>query len=141
MRPGPRRRQRLVDGELSEPRDDDTRTREELLDEVRQLRMEVVPKSEGLGSQQAGISVEERTRIVLELSPQFPLAGLLKLAGLARSTFYYQRKALSGEDKQLGLRDAIREIFERNRGWYGYRRVTQACLQGHNERTTKRCNA
>ncbi|ENN8040400.1 IS3 family transposase [Pseudomonas aeruginosa] len=78
------------------------------------------------------MSVEERTRIVLELRPQFPLAGLLKLAGLARSTFYYQRKALSREDKQLGLRDAIREIFERNRGWYGYRRVTQALrLQGH----------
>lgn len=78
---------------------------------------------------------------MLELRPRFPLAGLLKIAGLARSTFYYQRKALSREDKHLRLRDAIREIFDRHKGWYGYRRVTQALrLQGRtvNHKTVRR---
>jgi putative transposase len=36
---------------------------------------------------------------VIELRHQYPLAGLLKLAGLARSTFYYQQKALQVADK------------------------------------------
>jgi putative transposase len=78
---------------------------------------------------------------VLELRPQFPLAGLLRVAGLARSTFYYQQKALAGEDKHRELRVAIREIFERHKGRYGYRRVTQALrLEGRtvNHKTVQR---
>ena len=65
---------------------------------------------------------------MLELRPQFPLAGLLRVAGLARSTFYYQQKALAGEDKDKHreLRVAIREIFKRHKRRYRYRRVTQA---------------
>jgi putative transposase len=67
---------------------------------------------------------------VLELRPQFPLAGLLRVAGLARSTFYYQQKALAGEDKHHELRAAIRATFESHKGRYGYRRVTQALRLG-----------
>jgi hypothetical protein len=50
-----------------------------------------------------------------KLRPQFPLAGLLRVAGLARSTFYYQRKALAGADKHHDLRAAIRKVFERHK--------------------------
>jgi hypothetical protein len=41
---------------------------------------------------------------VLELRQKYPLAGLLKLAGLARSTFYYQQKALQQADKHTDLK-------------------------------------
>lgn len=61
---------------------------------------------------------------MLELRPSFPLAALLRTAGLARSSFYYQQKAIQRKDKHCELRLKIREIFNRHRGRYGYRRVT-----------------
>lgn len=52
------------------------------------------------------------------------MAGLLKLAGLARSTFYYQQKAARAGDKYQALKKQIGAIFARHKGRYGYRRVT-----------------
>jgi putative transposase len=60
---------------------------------------------------------------VVELRQHFPLFGLLRLAGLPRSTFYYQQKALQSEDRDIELKDRIRAIFKRHKGRYGYRRV------------------
>jgi len=50
----------------------------------------------------------------------------LKLAGLARSTFYYQQKALVRPDRHAALKGRIRSIFVAHKGRYGYRRVTAA---------------
>lgn len=61
---------------------------------------------------------------MIELRPHFPLAGLLRTAGLARSSFYYQQKAVQASDKHCDLKTMIREIFDRHRGRYGYRRIT-----------------
>lgn len=63
---------------------------------------------------------------MLELRRQYPLAGLLKIAGLARSTFYYQQKALLAADPHAGLKDHIRALYARHKGRYGYRRITVA---------------
>ena len=57
------------------------------------------------------------------------MAGLLKLAGLARSTFYYQLKASQASDKYEALKTQIRSLFTRHQGRYGYRRVTAALRQ------------
>ena len=57
---------------------------------------------------------------------QFPVTDLLKLAGLARSTFYYQCKASQVADKHTQLKARIRAVFEQHKGRYGYRRVTSA---------------
>jgi putative transposase len=54
---------------------------------------------------------------------------LLKLAGLARSTFYYQQKAAQACDKHHALKQQIGDIFARHKGRYGYRRVTAAIRQ------------
>lgn len=61
---------------------------------------------------------------MLELRQQYPLAGLLKVAGLARSTFYYQQKALGAVDKYADMKAKIRALFEEHKGRYGYRRIT-----------------
>jgi transposase InsO family protein len=66
---------------------------------------------------------------VLELRQQFPIAGLLKVAGLARSTFYYQQKALQVADKYAPLKVRIRALFEQHKGRYGYRRITATIRQ------------
>jgi len=63
---------------------------------------------------------------VLELRQRYPLAGLLKVAGLARSTFYYQQKVLQAGDKYASLKVRIRTLFDQHKGRYGYRRITAA---------------
>jgi putative transposase len=69
------------------------------------------------------------------------MAGLLKLAKLARSTFYYQLEALQAADKYQQLKDQIRALFDRHQGRYGYRRITAGLRQlGHqvNHKTAQR---
>lgn len=66
---------------------------------------------------------------MLELRHLYPIAALLKLAGLARSTFYYQQKARESVDKYQQIKDSIREVFDRHKGRYGYRRITATLVQ------------
>ena len=49
---------------------------------------------------------------------------LLKLAELARSTFYYHLKQMKRTDKYKVEKDEILSIFHENKGRYGYRRIT-----------------
>lgn len=75
-----------------------------------------------------------------ELKAQFALAKLLKLAGLAKSTFYYQ-VAAQATDKYQALKEQIKTIYDRHKGRYGYRRVHAALRQlGHtvNHKTVQR---
>jgi putative transposase len=78
---------------------------------------------------------------VQELRQHFPLADLLKLAGLARSTFYYRQQVAEVGDKHQELKRHIKTIFARHKGRYGYRRVTAAIRNlGHvvNHKTVQR---
>jgi len=63
-------------------------------------------------------------RVVSELRQFYPLAELLKLAGIPRSTFYYILGRLDRPDRHAILRAAIHKICAEHRGRYGYRRVT-----------------
>lgn len=63
---------------------------------------------------------------MIELRQHYPLADLLKVAGLARSSFYYQQKLMRLTDKYAGLKIRISRIFDQHRGRYGYRRITAA---------------
>jgi putative transposase len=60
---------------------------------------------------------------------------------LARSTFYYQHKALCQPDRHGTLKDEIKSVFDSHKGRYGYRRVT-AALRGQgksvNHKTVQR---
>lgn len=62
----------------------------------------------------------------MELRQHYPLAGLLRVAGLARRSFYYQQKLMRLSDKYAGLKTRNRRIFDQYRGRYGYRRITAA---------------
>ena len=48
---------------------------------------------------------------------------LLDVAGLARSTFFYHQARLKGPDPRASLKAAVTEIFKKNHGRYGHRRV------------------
>jgi transposase InsO family protein len=83
-----------------------------------------VPKKIGcLGSSKAA-GCAQKAQALIELRPQYPLAALLKIAGLSRSTFYYQAKVQQAEDPYAGLKARIRAVYERHKGRYGYRRIT-----------------
>jgi transposase InsO family protein len=61
---------------------------------------------------------------VIELRQQHSLATLLKIARLSRSTFYYQAKVQQAGDRYAALKARIGAIYERHKGRYGYRRIT-----------------
>ncbi|WP_153000579.1 IS3 family transposase, partial [Pseudomonas syringae] len=54
----------------------------------------------------------------------FPLCALLRLAGLARSTFYYQVQVQSRPDPDAALKQFIESIYHEEQGLYGARRIT-----------------
>ena len=47
---------------------------------------------------------------------------MLELSGIARSTFYYYLKQ-KGNDKYKSVKEDILEIYNANKGRYGYRRI------------------
>ncbi|MDU8358142.1 hypothetical protein [Pseudomonas syringae group sp. J309-1] len=61
----------------------------------------------------------EKSKIVIELKREHPLERLLKVAGLARSTFYYQQKVQQSIDKYAVLKTRICSIFDQHKGRYG----------------------
>lgn len=62
------------------------------------------------------------------------MAGLLLLAQLARSTFYYQMKVLTAPDADAALKATMGAIYRRHKGNYGYRRITDELCQDHGYR-------
>lgn len=48
---------------------------------------------------------------------------LLRVAGLARSTFFYHQARLAGPDRHAELKTGIAEVFQAAHGRYGHRRV------------------
>lgn len=63
---------------------------------------------------------------MIELRQEYPLAALLKVAKLSRSTFYYQAKVYQTGDRYASLKASICALYERHKGRYGYRRITDA---------------
>ena len=51
------------------------------------------------------------------------VVDLIRIAGIARSTFYYWVKALNRPDKYAKVKQQIQKIYQENRGRYGYRRI------------------
>lgn len=51
------------------------------------------------------------------------MPDLLGLVGLARSTFYYQVQSQQKPDKYAELNEKIQQIYHKEKGRYGYRRV------------------
>ncbi len=56
----------------------------------------------------------------------YPLLQLLKIAKVAKSTYYDNIHAMKREDKDKWLKAKILSIYNENKGIYGYRRITIA---------------
>ncbi|WP_128880646.1 IS3 family transposase [Shigella dysenteriae] len=117
--------------EKSMTRSDDTHeneanmTPEEMKNELRYLRAEnaylkamqehlLEKKLPGAG---------EKTKVIRSLRCGHCQSDLLKAAGLARSTLYYQLSLQKAKDKYADVKQLIASIFHEHRGCYGYRRI------------------
>lgn len=63
------------------------------------------------------------------LREHHPLPILLKIAALARSTFYYQLTASKAGDRHEELKERIQRVYAEHKGRYGYRRITATLRQ------------
>lgn len=68
----------------------------------------------------------EKAILVESLRPAHKISALLEAAGMAKSSYLCQKRALSKPDKHTDLRVRITEIFHENDGRYGYRRIHAA---------------
>uniref|UniRef100_UPI003F5ECFE1 IS3 family transposase n=1 Tax=Streptococcus iniae TaxID=1346 RepID=UPI003F5ECFE1 len=97
---------------------------ERLQKELEYLRAEnaVLKKPERIPLE--GRSKAQRaTEIIQALTNRFSLETLLEILDLPRSTYYYQVKRLAQGDKDIELKNLIREIYDEHKGNYGYRRI------------------
>ena len=82
---------------------------------------ELIKKDQGIDLED--LSNKEKTILVDALKTIFPLNELLGYLGLARSSYYYQQKAMSAPDKYARLRELVREEFEAEGGARGHRTI------------------
>lgn len=79
--------------------------------------------------------------MIWELRHKHKISLLIEISCLARSTYYYYAKRRIEPDKYSGIKEQITNIYNENRGRYGYRRITQELRnRGHviNHKTVQR---
>jgi transposase InsO family protein/transposase-like protein len=69
------------------------------------------------------LSNRDKTVLIGALKYKYSVKALLVCVGLSRSSYYYQRWAMSLEHKYTALKAHIEELFEQNNRCYGYRRI------------------
>ncbi|WP_153043024.1 IS3 family transposase [Neobacillus mesonae] len=94
--------------------------------EIERLRMEnaYFKKVECLNSRKRKITEQDKAQVIYELRHEFKVIDLVKVAGIARSTYYYWIKQMNRPDKYKEVKELINHIFEEHQGRYGYRRIT-----------------
>ena len=78
--------------------------------------------------------------MIAGLRQHHKLADLLRIASLARSTFYYhQRQLIERAASQSELQARIRTVYDQHKGRYGYRRITAALRSSVDEPINHKC--
>ncbi len=90
----------------------------------------ILEKTECLGSC-GRARTRQKAIIISELRQSYPLKDLLKLSGMARSTYYYY---LHGK-----IKTEILDIFNANKCKYGYRKSTEILKEKGYKSTIKLC--
>ena len=75
------------------------------------------------GVDQTALKNREKAVIIDALKNKYSLPVLCKKLDLAKSSYYYQEKAIHAEDKYLELRKKIMQLFHDNRNVFGYRKI------------------
>lgn len=106
---------------------------EALQKEIHHLRLQkdVLVKAAECLKKEQGVNLQslnnrEKTIVIDALGSQYKLGDLLGYLGLAKSSYFYQKKSLAQVDKYQNLKHLIKEIFNENHQCYGYRRIRMA---------------
>lgn len=75
------------------------------------------------GADLKNLTNRDKAVLVGALRSEYELDELLGCLGLARSTYFYQRRALGRPDKHEGLRARVGELFAGLDGRFGYRTI------------------
>ncbi|WP_348773449.1 IS3 family transposase, partial [Halobacillus litoralis] len=86
-------------------------------------------KVECLSSREGKIGTKEKAQVIQELRHAFRLQVLIKVAGLAHSTFYYASKKLSQPDPDRKWKRRVLFIYNTHNGRVGYRRITDILVR------------
>lgn len=89
-------------------------------------RERLLKKLEGLGGI-GGAKPRRKYEAILQTKEEFEearLSELLSVAGLPKSTYFYEAKRAEFDSKNSELIERIKEVFGKSKGRYGVRRVT-----------------
>lgn len=81
-----------------------------------------------------------KAQVIYELKDKYDVLALVKVAGMARSTYYYWERRLDRPDKYAVVKQHILEVAGEYHGPYAYRRVTEALIKRgirHDPKTIK----
>ena len=119
-------------------------TKEELLEEIKQLKAElnqlnkdvyraklerdIYEKAAEVIKKDQGVSLEnltnqEKAIVIGALRDKYKLKELLPIFKMAKSSYCYQEAVLNLPDKYSDMRNTIKSIFDAAHGRYGYRRI------------------
>lgn len=92
------------------------------------LQKDVLVKAAEVIKKDGGINLEtlsnrEKTRVIDALRNRYKLKELLLIFRISKSSYCYQRSALSKPDKYADLKEDLRHGFLKNKQCYGYRRM------------------
>jgi putative transposase len=83
--------------------------------------VEIIKKDQGIDPRK--LTNKEKVSLIDALRERYPLNELLKMMGIPKSSYFYQKKAQTRPDKYAALRTNVKKIFTENQSRYGYRRV------------------
>lgn len=63
----------------------------------------------------------------------------MEVAGLARSTYYYQCQPNMRAEQQIDMQCRIRAVYDKHKGRYGYRRITATLTKSMAEPVNHKC--
>ena len=92
--------------------------------DILQKAAEVVKKDQGIDLRKT--TNREKTMVIDALREKYPLNELLAVVAISKSSYFYQKKALSRPDKYASLRKEVRDAFGKSKCVYGYRRIHAA---------------
>jgi putative transposase len=83
--------------------------------------VEIIKKDQGIDPRK--LMNKEKVSLIDALRERYPLNELLKMMGMPKSSYYYQKEAQNRTDKYAALRTNVKKAFIENQSRYGYRRV------------------
>lgn len=117
-------------GKLSEGEPASSQEVDKLKAQIQSMQLEIDILKETLdvlkkdpGVDMTALKNQEKAVIVDALRNKYSLPLLLRSLKLSRSSYYYQHKIASSQDKYEALRYQIKVLFDANSGRYGYRRI------------------